>query len=174
MLFRSTGIVTTGIKEGVAPAALAGRAVSSMRRLNSVGPDLAERRLVRAGTDITGFGLLGHLASLCRQSGVGAEIEARAVPILGRGIWDLIARGCIPGGTRKNLKCAQSTTDWLNVTEGQKLLLADAQTSGGLLLCVSESNLGRVLTRLRSDHALSVARIGRIVRSSESRILVKG
>ena len=169
-----TGIVTTAIKEGLAPSALAHRAVSSMRRLNSVGPDLAERRLVRAGTDITGFGLLGHLASLCRQSGVGAQIDVSAVPVLGRGVWDLIGRGCIPGGTRRNLGSAESIADWLNVTEEQKLLLADAQTSGGLLLCVADRHLAGVLARLRAHDTASAARIGRIVRSSGNRILVKG
>lgn len=169
-----TGIVTTAIKEGLALSALARRAVSSMRRLNTVGPDLAERRLVRAGTDMTGFGLLGHLASMCRQSGVGAEIDVGAVPVLGRGVWDLIARGCVPGGTRQNLRCAEPATDWLNVSEEQKLLLADAQTSGGLLLCVPDRNLAGVLARLRAHETLSAARIGRIVRSSGNRILVKG
>jgi len=168
-----TGIVTTGIKQGLASPELARAAVRLMRRLNAVGADLAESGLVRAGTDITGFGLLGHLTSLCRESGVGAEIEASQVPALGAGVWDMIAQNCIPGGTRHNLKWADSHTDWSEVTDAQKFLLADAQTSGGLLLCVPEKNLARVLVCLKAHRTLCAARIGRIVRSSAARIHVR-
>lgn len=168
-----TGIVTTGIKRGLTPPALARRAVAVMRRLNDVGAEVAERGWVRAGTDITGFGLLGHLRSVCQQSGVGAELNADRVPALGRGVWELIARDCIPGGTRHNLKWAEAGTEWSGVTEAQKMLLADAQTSGGLLLCVPERNLARVLALLQARGTLCAADLGRIVRSKTNRILVR-
>src|SRR4029453_15159101 len=91
-----TGIITTGIKRGLASAALARRAIRSMRQLNAVGAELAEHRLLPAGTDITGFGLLGHLGGMCFASGVGAEIQAKAVPVLGKGVFALIEQDCVP------------------------------------------------------------------------------
>src|SRR5216117_1639138 len=78
-----TGIITTGIKRGITPTRLARKAVAVMCELNTVGAELAERGLVRAGTDVTGFGLLGHLGSMCRASRVGAEIHARQLPVIG-------------------------------------------------------------------------------------------
>ena len=79
-----------------------------MSRVNTVGAELAERGLVRAATDITGFGLLGHLASMCRASGVSAEIFAHDVPAISEEIFELIERDCVPGGTKQNLKTAKA------------------------------------------------------------------
>ena len=167
-----TGIVTTGIKHGKSPPGLARRAVRAMCRLNRVGAELGERGLVRAGTDVTGFGLLGHLGSICRASGVGAEIQAHAVPVLGPEVWTLIAEACVPGGSRGNLATANEFTEWTGVREAQKLLLADAQTSGGLLLCVAPRRLDSVRALLQRRGALCAVVIGRIVRSARPRIFV--
>ena len=168
-----TGVVTTGIKRGLCPPLLARRAIKAMRRLNQVGADLAERGLVRAGTDVTGFGLLGHLTSLCRASRVSAEIEADRVPALGAGVWDLIGQGCVPGGTRQNLKTAEEATLFApGVSEAQKILLADAQTSGGLLLCVPPRHLAAVQDLLTSSGSPSAAVIGRIGRRRSRSIAV--
>jgi len=169
-----TGIVTTGLKRQLAPPALVRRAVASMRRLNDLGAEVAERGWVRAGTDVTGFGLLGHLGSLCRASGVGAELEAARVPALGPGVWKLLAQDCVPGGSRQNLKFAQTFTTFApEVTEAQRLLLADAQTSGGLLLCVAPRHLENVLRWCRRRRALCAAVIGRIVCPSKTRLQVR-
>jgi selenide,water dikinase len=167
-----SGIVTTGIKRGLCPAPLARRAVNVMRQLNRVGADLAEHGLVRAGTDVTGFGLLGHLASLCRASGVVAEIFADQVPVIGQGVWDLIAADCVPGGTRQNLKTAEETSEFApGVTEAQKLLLADAQTSGGLLLCVAPRHLAAVQKVLRQRRSFSTAIVGAVAPGGQSIVL---
>src|SRR5436189_2742740 len=93
-----TGIITTGIKRNLTSAALAQKAITNMSRLNTVGADLAELGLVKAGTDVTGFGLLGHLGSLCRASGVSADLRTAAVPVISKEVWDLVAKDCIPGG----------------------------------------------------------------------------
>jgi selenide,water dikinase len=85
-----TGIATTGIKRGLTSRALARAVIALMSRVNTVGADLAERGLVRAASDVTGFGLLGHLASLCRASGVSAEIFARDVPVISEELIELI------------------------------------------------------------------------------------
>jgi len=158
-----TGIATTGIKRGIASRALQKKVIALMSRINTVGAELAERRLVRAATDVTGYGLMGHLVSLCRASAVSAEIDADAVPMISDEITDLIEQGCIPGGSRENLVATTVAVDWGSTDEHQRVLLTDAQTSGGLLLCVAEANLENVLMILRKEGTLSAALIGKIV-----------
>lgn len=167
-----TGIITTGIKRGLTAAALTRQAVNCMRQLNTAGTEVAERGLVRAGTDVTGFGLLGHLASLCRASRVGAEIRAGDVPVIGKAVWDLIAGDCIPGGSRNNLETVNPIVDWAGATDAQMILLADAQTSGGLLLCVAPRRLDAVLRILKKHRTACAVVIGRIVRSAKPRIRI--
>jgi selenide,water dikinase len=167
-----TGIITTGIKRGIASTALANKAVAIMARLNLAGPDIAERGFVRAATDITGFGLLGHLGSLCRASEVGAEIDVSQLPIIGLEVLKLIERDCIPGGSRENLRGAQRITEWDGTSPAQRILAADAQTSGGLLLCVAPAKLAAVQRILKRHRTVCAAVIGRIVCSAKPRIRV--
>lgn len=167
------GIVTTALKRGVVSKELLARAVRLMIHLNGVGAELGERGWVRAGTDITGFGLLGHLRSMCAASGVGAEIEAGCVPALSRAVRGLIERGYVPGGSRQNLEFAAGFTAFdAQVTEPHRVLLADAQTSGGLLLCVPERRLRSVQALLARFRSPCVAVVGRIVRSAKPAIRV--
>ncbi len=158
-----TGIATTGIKRGIASRALRRKAIALMSRINTVGAELAERRLVRAATDVTGYGLMGHLISLCRASAVSAEIDPEAVPMISDEITELIAQGCIPGGSRENLVATTVAVDWGSTDEHRRVLLTDAQTSGGLLLCITEANLESVLMILRKGGTPSAAVIGKIV-----------
>ncbi len=167
-----TGIVTTGIKRGLASADLQRKAIESMATLNRVGAELAERKLVSAGTDITGFGLLGHLGNICRGSRVGAQIEATALPVLGKEVFNLVEQDCIPGGSRKNLETASQFTEWGQASAAQKHLLTDAQTSGGLLLCVSPKHLKTVLKLLRVAGTPCAVIVGRIVASPTPTIRV--
>ena len=159
-----TGIATTAIKRGVASRLLEKKVIALMSETNSVGAALAEKNLVRAATDITGFGLLGHLSNICRASKVSAEIFPERVPAIGDEIFDLIDAECIPGGTRDNLKAAARTTDLKSISPIQRTLLADAQTSGGLLLCVPERSLKRVFAILRKYRTPCAAVIGQITR----------
>ena len=159
-----TGIATTAIKRGLASRGLEKRVISLMSQTNSVGAELAEKKLVRAATDVTGFGLLGHLANVCRASKVSAEILPDRIPTISDEISALIDRGCIPGGTRDNLKGTAGTTDFRSASQTQRILLADAQTSGGLLLCVPERSLKRVSALLSKYRTPCAAVIGRIVR----------
>ncbi|WP_298889117.1 selenide, water dikinase SelD [uncultured Serinicoccus sp.] len=109
-------------------------AVATMTALNQAASEAAVAAGVRAGTDVTGFGLLGHLWKLCRASGVGAELEVAAVPTIS-GARESLAAGYLPGGSRRNLEWVRPHLQVGNgVTEDDLLLLADAQTSGGLLL----------------------------------------
>ena len=167
-----TGIATTAIKRGLASRALEKKVIALMSLTNSVGAELAEKRLVRAATDITGFGLLGHLANMCRASKVSAEIFPDRVPAISDEIFELIERDCIPGGTRDNLKAATKTADLKSASPPRRTLLTDAQTSGGLLLCVAESALPKVLRVLKKAQTPCAAVIGRITRRRKQLICI--
>ena len=107
--------------------------IASMTTLNRDAGRAAVAAGIRAGTDVTGFGLLGHLYKMARASGVTAVVEAAAVPYLA-GAREALAEGFVSGGTRRNLDWVRPHTDLSAVPEEEALLLADAQTSGGLLL----------------------------------------
>jgi selenide,water dikinase len=171
-----TGIATTAIKRGAASRSLQKKVIALMSKVNTVGAELAELRLVRAATDVTGYGLMGHLISLCRASGVSAEVDTSAVPMISDEIVDLIEQDCVPGGSRENLVATTVAVDWGKTDEPQRILLTDAQTSGGLLLCVSEAKLEKVLGILRQRRTPCAAVIGRITahRSRRPLICVKG
>jgi selenide,water dikinase len=168
-----TGIATTAIKRGVASSVLARRVTMLMKRLNAAGADLAERGLVKAATDITGFGLLGHLANICRASGVGAELTAAAIPAISREITPLINQGFVPGGSVANLQSAAAFTDFGDAAEATRILLTDAQTCGGLLLCVAPAKLSAVRAVLRKHRTPIAAVIGKVVRKSAGRIVIR-
>jgi len=167
-----TGIATTAIKRGNASRALQKKVVALMSRINTAGAELAELGLVRAATDITGYGLIGHLVSLCRASGVSADIDPDAVPMISGEIDDLIELRCVPEGSRQNLHAATILVDWAGTDEARRILLTDAQTSGGLLLCVTEANLVKVLSLLRKAGTPSAAVIGKIVPRRRGRSLI--
>ena len=157
-----TGVATTAIKRGIASRALQKKVITLMSKVNTVGAQLAELDLVRAATDVTGYGLMGHLVSLCRASSVSAEIQSHAVPMIADEIADLIEQGCIPGGSRENLVATTVAVDWGTVNEWRRILLTDAQTSGGLLLCVPPANLEKVLGILRRTRTACAAVIGKV------------
>jgi selenide,water dikinase len=168
-----TGIVTTAIKRGACSSSLARKAIALMTKVNSAGADLAEAGLVNAATDVTGFGLMGHLASMCRASSVSAIIEPSAVPGIDDEIFHLIEQGLVPGGTKDNLKLTRVTVEWNRTKSALRVLLCDAQTSGGLLLSVAEKNLGRVMRTLKADRAICAQVIGGITRPRSRLICMK-
>lgn len=171
-----TGVATTAIKRRIASRGLQKEVITLMSKVNTVGAELAELGLVRAATDITGYGLMGHLASLCRASGVSAEIQSNGVPMIADEIADLIEQGCIPGGSRENLVATTVAVDWGTVNEWRQILLTDAQTSGGLLLCIPAAKLEKALGILRQTRTACAAVIGRITahRRRDPLICVKG
>jgi selenide, water dikinase len=171
-----TGIATTAIKRGAASRTLQKKVITLMSKVNTVGAELAELRLVRAATDVTGYGLMGHLISLCRASRVSAEVDTSAVPMISDEIADLIEQGCVPGGSRENLVATTVAVDWESTDDPQRILLTDAQTSGGLLLCVPEAKLEKVLGILGQRRTPCAAVIGRITvhRSRRPLVCVKG
>lgn len=162
-----TGIIATAIKQGKTAPGVIAAATDSMAHLNRGGSEVAREFGVRALTDITGFGLLGHLSEMCRASGVSIDLWFDALPLL-PGVVDLVRAGVAPGGTRRNLEFVEP---WTAFDEGleawQRLLCADAQTSGGLVLCVSEHQVDAVVAVLRQRGTPAAAAIGR-VRESDS------
>jgi selenide,water dikinase len=132
------GIVSTAIKRGVADPALVQLAVDEMTTLNDAAGDAMREGRAVAATDVTGFGLLGHLQRMLLASGVSASLDASAIPVL-PGVLDLARAGVVPGGTRRNHAFVRPHTDWGDLTEPEQVVLADAQTSGGMLIAATEA-----------------------------------
>ena len=157
-----TGIITTAGKQGVVDPDVMARAVETMAALNRPAGHAMQRVGVNAGTDITGFGLMGHLKSMVKGSGVAAEINLDAVPIL-PGVRDLLERGIAPGGTHRNVSSVADAVNWdAALTEQDQLLLCDAQTSGGLLMSVPTDRADALVDALREEGAPCAAVVGRI------------
>jgi selenide,water dikinase len=157
------GLVTTAAKRGLADAKTVTAATEVMCELNAGAAAEARSAGARAMTDVTGFGLLGHLHELCEASGVAAEVDARAVPAI-RGALELAGDdACIAGGSRRNAEHAGSFTTW-EIEEGSpaRVMLTDAMTSGGLLVAAPRGAPGR-----------GAARIGHLVEGPPGRITVR-
>jgi selenide, water dikinase len=158
-----TGVISTAAKADRAAAAAVDAMVASMCRPNAEAAAVALDAGATGATDVTGFGLLGHLAQMARVSGVDLTLDAAAVPVLVHAR-DLAAAGYVPGGSRRNLDWVRDRLDTGPVDEVTLTLLADAQTSGGLLFGVA-ARAADAVTRLRScGHDCAV--IGRAVRGS--------
>ncbi len=130
-----TGIIATAIKAGHASPGVIETAVESMATLNRAAAEAMVRHGAHAATDVTGYGLVGHLHELARGSGVAARIDAHAVPLL-PGAIALVDKGHVPGGTKRNLEDTAAAVDWGSTDDALRTLLADAQTSGGLLIAL--------------------------------------
>ena len=168
-----TGIIATAIKRGVAPPDVVAAATESMTTLNRDGAEAALTHGATTMTDITGFGLLGHLGSLCAASGVSAEIWADELPWL-PGVAELAREGTIPGGTRRNLAHAQPWTEWVDsFADWETHLIADAQTSGGLLIAVPEERVPALVADLQARGTPAAAVIGRLLPLGTQRLVVR-
>jgi selenide,water dikinase len=157
-----SGIAAQAIKkERLAPDALR-QVVASMSALNAGARDAALAAGARAATDVTGFGLLGHLYNLLSASGCAARLEAARVPVFDFAR-ELAEQGLVPGGSRRNLEHAAKTTRFRRrITETERLILADAQTSGGLLLAVPAERESQLLRELEARGTLARAVIGEV------------
>ena len=123
---------------------------------------------VNACTDVTGFGLLGHLREMMEGSGLGARIYKSKVPVI-EGTVDLLKQGIVPGGTMRNLDSLKSTVWWdKEISENDKILLSDAQTSGGLLISVNPNKADKLQQSLSETGTLSNQIIGEVYTLSET------
>ncbi len=170
------GVVSTAVKRGVAPDLLVETAIDVMTRRNADAADAAAAlgSAVHAGTDVTGFGLLGHLRELLAASGVAATIDAGAVPVL-PGVRSLLAAGMVAGGTKRNRDFVSDAApvDWGALPDVEQLLLADAQTSGGLLLAVAGDRVPDLVAELDRGGALAAAEVGTVVDGPAGAISVR-
>lgn len=141
------GVITTAIKADKAPAEVAAAAVESMTKLNDIGAQVALQAGATGCTDVTGFGLLGHLGRMAAESGVHAIVEFDAIPFLA-GAYDLAEAGMIPGGSARNLEWGLAMLDVGTRDELDQLMFADAQTSGGLIFGVDPAATADVLSEL--------------------------
>jgi selenide,water dikinase len=157
-----TGIVGQAIRKGEASAAVIAAATAQMMDLNDRACEVGLAVEATSCTDVTGFGLLGHLANILEASGIDAEIDASSVPMI-EGALELAAAGVVPGGSRRNLHRALSISEVApGVSEAVQILLGDAQTSGGLLLCVPEDRAGEAVRRLHDAGYGRAAMIGQL------------
>ena len=164
------GVITTAIKNDLAPVNVVESALASMNRLNDRAAAIALKVRSTGATDITGFGLLGHLSRAVRESGLKAEIRVTDVPVL-PGARELAAAGMFPGGSERNLDWISSHLDRGSCEDIDVLLLSDAQTSGGLLFGVDPKLLEDVLQELlESGH--QAAAIGHLTEGDGSIRLV--
>lgn len=168
------GLITTGLDRGLVDEATVERAVAVMTTLNARAAEAMLAVGVHAATDVTGFGLLGHLHEMSIASGAGARVDLGAVPVLDEA-WELAAANCIPDGSHNNFRYLNSFVAWDEAIErSARIVLCDAQTSGGLLLAVPPARTDDLLAALREQATLAAA-IGEIVADEPAgRITVTG
>ena len=167
-----TGIVTTGVKQGITPDAILTQAVDTMAKLNKGASEAMMKVGVNSCTDITGFGLMGHLSGMVKGSKVGARIRVADVPVL-PGVWELLEKGTVPGGTFRNMSSVADAVDWDDgLSDQQQLLMCDAQTSGGLLISVPKAKLDQLVAELDASGVQTKAVVGEITDENHGRISV--
>ena len=165
-----TGVITTALKAGAAPAGVMDAAAALMTRLNDSAAVAASATGVAAGTDVTGFGLLGHLGEMANASGVTAVVDPERVPTID-GTADLFEAGHFPGGSKRNRRSLQGSVDVGTTDDTTLNLLYDAQTNGGLLLAVSPDHSDALVDRLEASGD-GAYRIGEMIQRAEPNAIV--
>jgi len=167
-----TGVISTAIKRGLASKESENKAISSMKELNDKAAKLVQNHPVNACTDVTGFGLLGHLAEVTEASKVSATIFLDKIPLL-EGCKELALADCIPGGTRNNYDFVKEKLDYENtISEIDRLLMNDAQTSGGLLIFAAAEYKEELITAAAQMGLTCFEQIGQIIEKSTRSIFV--
>ena len=163
------GILTTAEKKGILSPGHYGLAAKQMMQLNKIGEGIGRLSSVTAMTDVTGFGLLGHLTEMAEGSNLSAEIYFNKVPLITDSLYDYIDKKSIPGGTNRNWESYGHKIG--SITEYQRAILADPQTSGGLLFAVNTAGEEEV-KKLLVENGLEnfIAPIGRLVEKKERTI----
>jgi len=157
-----TGIISTAGKAQEADPEVLSNAAKIMGVLNKGASEAMIEVGVHSATDITGYGLVGHAAEMARGSGVGIQLSLVAVPLI-PGTLELLERGIVPGGTHRNLAGVLGSADWDDaLTANQKLLMCDAQTSGGLLISVAADKCDNLIVALNAADTPAAAVIGSV------------
>tara|TARA_Y100001960_G_scaffold273833_1_gene302370 strand:+ start:460 stop:1221 length:762 start_codon:yes stop_codon:yes gene_type:complete len=167
-----TGIISTAAKNRNAKPEVLDNAIRVMRILNRMASEVMNSVGVSAATDVTGFGLIGHLTGMMEGSSTTALLQSNAVPVL-KGARPLLEQGVAPGGTIANLGAVDARVGWgQNITDQDKLLLCDAQTSGGLLMSVPGDKLDIFKKQLASNNVFNEV-IGTVLEAQEFPIIVE-
>ena len=168
-----TGVVTTALKNGEALGEVLDAAVESMLRLNRDAAEAMASAGAHAATDVTGFGIVGHLMTMMRASGTTGRLRRSALPVL-PGVAELLEDGIAPGGTHRNLEsCAESVTWSEDIDEIDRLLMCDPQTSGGLLISVTEGAVDGLLADLSGCGVVGTV-VGEVTAFTGSAVEVTG
>ena len=169
------GILTTAEKKGILRSEDATLAADQMMKLNKIGAVISTLEGVHAMTDVTGFGLLGHLIEMAEGSGLSAKLDFKSVPLISDMLIDYVEKGSVPGGTNRNWESYGHKVELKDALNAQlyKSILADPQTSGGLLISVAKESLSE-LTSMLQEHDLSeyVQPIGEITESGSFAVTV--
>lgn len=163
------GVLTTAEKKGLLKPEHQGLATEIMCRMNKAGTDFSDIEGVTAMTDVTGFGLLGHLSEICEGSGLQATIHFSQVPRLPE-VEAYIEQGCVPGGTGRNFESYGHLIG--NISEMQRKLLCDPQTSGGLLLAVQPEAVEKV-KEVAKRFNIDLTSIGELTEPKAGRALIE-
>jgi selenide,water dikinase len=155
------GIISSGIKEGKTSAATIERAIEVMSSLNRAASEAMLELGAAAATDVTGFGLLGHLAQMLGND-LSAELDFDAIPLLPEAI-DLAAEGVLPAGSRRNIDALADRVDTSSLDAARRAVIFDAQTSGGLLIAIDPQRSDALVSALSDRGVEDAARIGRLV-----------
>lgn len=167
-----TGVITTAHKNDVAAPGALSEAVKSMKTLNRGASEAMTSAGANAATDITGFGVLGHLHSMMKASGTSASISRSAIPVL-PGVQGLLEQDVAPGGTQRNLESLQDHLAWDDVLpETDRLLLCDPQTSGGMLISIAASKCDLLIECLAEKETLQAAVVGEVTDGAPGSIAI--
>ncbi|KUK11548.1 MAG: Selenide, water dikinase [Clostridia bacterium 41_269] len=165
------GIMTHAIKKDFLSPQLIELAVKTMTALNDKASKAAVEIGVNACTDVTGFGLLGHLNEMLEASGCGAVLELKRIPVLCGEVWELAEKGIVPGGGICNLDFLEGKIKWdEKISRSQKLVLSDPQTSGGLLISVADAKTERLIEKL-NDFGTAAYVVGKVVKGKGIKVL---
>jgi len=168
-----SGIVSTAIKRGIASHRLMKETTEVMTTLNNMASELMLKYKAHAATDVTGYGFLGHLKEMCEASDVSAVVEFDKLPFI-EGVEVLAKNGVVPGGSRRNLDYISNSTNFPpSLSEHQKLMAADAQTSGGLLISMPPASATQFLEKFNAKSSITAFQIGEIRKREEFVISVK-
>lgn len=163
-----SGIIATGIKQEKVNDATISKIVNIMATLNKGGASAMTQVGITTATDVTGYGLLGHLWNILKASKVSAHIKANTVPVLEE-VWPLAKDNLIPGGTKRNLEFMEPFVKWgTSISQVQKYILCDAQTSGGLLISVPKEKTSSLLEALKKEQTPVAEVIGEIAEETSS------
>jgi cysteine desulfurase len=163
-----TGILSTGLKKGMTNSKTEDMLIAVMSELNRKSCEIMLKYPVTACTDVTGFGLLGHLKEMVEGSHASAEVYAEKVPVM-EGVIDLIAAGVVPGGTFSNLAFVSKIVNWEDkIPESTKYILADAQTSGGLLISLPGNYAQQLIDELKGAGVINATIIGKVLEGNPS------